>query len=305
MKIMLIGPNGMLGYDLQAVLAEHGHEVLPVTHDALDVCDHSAIMKTVQIHHPQVLINTAAVHPVEVCEREPERSFAVNALAVRSLAQICKERRCILVHFSSDFVFDGKIARPYREEDSVSPLNVYGTSKAAGEYFVRATQPEHILIRCASLFGIAGNRAKGCNFVELMLRKALSRESIRVVDDVRMSPTYTRDLAEQLVILLEGSHFGTFHVSNHGDYSWFEFARRIFELKQIDADLKPISHELAGWGAPRPLYSVLANRGLQELGVDRMRTSEEALQCYLLERRGAAPHPAPTEYKGPRPRMSA
>lgn len=301
MKIMLIGANGMLGYDLQAVLAEHGHEVLPVTHDAVEVCDRSSVIKVVQACNPQVLINTAAVHPVEACEREPERSFAVNALAVRSLAQICKERRCILVHFSSDFVFDGKMIRPYREEDAVCPLNVYGASKAAGEHFIKAIHAEHILIRCASLFGIAGNRAKGCNFVELMLRKASNRESIRVVDDVRMSPTYTRDLAEQLVVLLEGSHFGTFHVSNHGDYSWFEFARRIFELKQIDADLKPISHELAGWGGPRPLYSVLQNKRLEELGLDRMRTTDEALESYLSERVTVASVPFKGEYKGPVP----
>ena len=301
MKIMLIGPNGMLGYDLQTVLAQRGCEVVPVTHNAVDVCNRDAVMNAVQAYNPQVLINTAAVHPVEVCEREPERSFAVNALAVRSLAQICKERRCILVHFSSDFVFDGKMARPYREEDAVCPLNVYGISKAAGEHFVRAIHPEHILIRCASLFGIAGNRAKGCNFVELMLRKALSRQSIRVVDDVRMSPTYTRDLAEQLVVLLQGNHFGTFHVSNHGDYSWFEFARRIFELKQIDVDLKPISHDFAGWGGPRPLYSVLQNKRLEELGLDRMRTADEALESYLSERVTAPSLPLASDYKGPVP----
>jgi len=301
MKIMLIGANGMLAYDLQAVLVEHGHEVLSVTHDAVDVCDRSSVMKAIQTYNPQVLINTAAVHPVEVCEREAERSFAVNALAVRSLAQICKELRCILVHFSSDFVFDGKIARPYREEDTVCPLNVYGASKVAGEHFVRAIHPEHILIRCASLFGIAGNRAKGCNFVELMLRKASMGESIRVVNDVRMSPTYTSDLAEQLVLLLEGRHFGTFHVCNHGDYTWFEFAQRIFELKQIDADLKPIPHELAGWGGPRPLYSVLQNKRLEEMGLDRMRTTDEALESYLLERTAAPSRPIIDDYKGPIP----
>lgn len=301
MKILLLGANGMLAYDLQAGLAEHGHEILPVTHDAVDVCDRSSVMKVMQEYKPDVLINTAAVHPVEVCEREPERSFAVNALAVRSLAQICKGLRCVLVHFSSDFVFDGKMARPYQEEDPVCPLNVYGASKSAGEYFVRAIHPEHILIRCASLFGIAGNRAKGCNFVELMLRKALKGESIRVVNDVRMSPTYTRDLAEQLVLLLEGNHFGTFHVCNHGDYSWFEFARRIFELKQIDADLKPIPHELAAWGGPRPLYSVLRNKRLQEMGLDRMRTTDQALESYLLESTATPSRPSIGDYKGPTP----
>jgi dTDP-4-dehydrorhamnose reductase len=300
-KIVLIGAKGMLAYDLGVVLGEHGHEVVPVTHEAVDVCDRNSVMRVLQAYKPQVLINTAAVHPVEVCEREPERSFAVNALALRSLAQICRELECVLVHFSSDFVFDGKMTRPYREEDAVSPLNVYGTSKAAGEYFVRAIHSEHILIRCASLFGIAGNRAKGCNFVELMLRKASRGESIRVVDDVRMSPTYTVDIARQLVLLLEGGHFGTFHVCNHGDYSWFEFARRIFELKQIDADLKPIPHEMAGWGGPRPLYSVLRNKRLEEMGLDRMRTSDEALKSYLSERTAVASGLVVGDYKGPTP----
>lgn len=301
MKILLLGANGMLAYDLGRVLARHGHEILPVTHDAVDVCDGDSLRKVVRAYNPQVLINTAAVHPVEMCEREPERSFAVNALAVRSLAHICKELRCVLVHFSSDFVFDGTLTRPYREEDAVSPLNVYGVTKTAGEYFVRAIHSEHILIRCASLFGIAGNRAKGCNFVELMLRKAAKGESIRVVDDVRMSPTYTGDLAEQLALLLEGCHFGTFHVCNHGDYSWFEFARCIFKLTHIDVDLKPIPHELAGWGGPRPLYSVLQNKRLEELRLDRMRTTEAALKSYLLERTTTSSGPAIGDYKGPTP----
>jgi dTDP-4-dehydrorhamnose reductase len=301
MKILLIGGSGMLGFDLRRVFERRGHQPISLPHGALEVSDSASVLSAVESYQPDAVINTAALHPVEACEREPERALAVNTLALRTLARICKERQSVLVHFSSDFVFDGKKSIPYVEEDPVAPLNLYGVSKAAGEQLVRTILPEHILIRTASLFGVAGNRAKGCNFVELMLRKAAAGESIRVVDDVRMSPTYTVELAEQTAVLLEKRCFGTFHVSNHGDYSWFEFAQRIFEFEGIEADLRPIPHELAGWGGPRPLYSALRNQRLQEAGLDRMRSTEDALNGYLRERKTSVAGTFQGEYKGPRP----
>jgi dTDP-4-dehydrorhamnose reductase len=304
MKILLIGGTGMLGFDLHRVFKERGHNVIAPPHGSLEVCDGGSLMLATETHQPDAIINTAALHPVEACERDPDRAFLVNAVALRSLAGICKKRNIALVHFSSDFVFDGRKAVPYVEEDPAAPLNVYGISKAAGEQMVRTLLPEHILIRTASLFGVAGNRAKGCNFVELMLRKAEAGDTIRVVDDVRMSPTSTREVAEQVALLLEGARFGTFHVCNHGEWSWFEFAQRIFELAGVKADLKSIPHGLAGWGGPRPLYSALANKLLQELGLDRMKSTDEALRSYLQERKSAASLVAQLEYKGPRPTPS-
>lgn len=284
MKAMVIGANGQLGTDLVKALWRQGDEVAALTHAQIEITDTPSIRDNCARYRPEVILNCAVYHPVDECELHPDCSFSVNAVAARELALAAREIGAVLLHFSSDYVFDGEKGRPYVEADCPAPRSVFGISKLAGEQLIRSTLSQHFIIRTSGLYGLAGSRVKGGNFVETMLRLGHERGRLRVVNDLRMAQTYTRNLAEQVAVLIRTRHFGTFHASDHGDYSWYEFAQKIFRYAQMDVEITPVSWREFSAAASRPRYSVLENHRLRELELDRMQPIDRALQAYLEER---------------------
>lgn len=282
MKILLIGASGQLGADLAKALA--GHELLAPPRRSLDLVQFDRVRRFLQSERPQVVINTAAFHRVDDCESRVSTAFQVNAEAVRNLALAARDIEAVLVHYSTDYVFDGAAGRPYREDDIAHPLNVYGVSKLAGEHLLDSVWERHFLIRTCGLYGRAGSRGKGGNFVETMIRKAAGNESIRVVDDQRLTPTSTRELAGATAALIETSHYGLFHVTSKGNCTWYEFAGEIFRLLGLKPDLTPTTSDAFSAAARRPAYSVLANHHLDALGMDGLKHWRDALREYLSDR---------------------
>jgi len=208
----------------------------------------------------------------------------MNALAVLNLVRIANDLDAVLVHISTDYVFDGNARQPYTETSQPFPLSVYGNSKLAGEFLVRTLCRKYFLIRTCGLYGVAGSQGKGGNFVETMVAKAKRGESIMVVNDQVVTPTLTLDLARQIAYILPTTHYGLYHMTNEGQCTWYEFARAIFELSGIDANLSPTTTGLYKTAAIRPRYSVLENARLKELGLNQMRHWRDALMAYLKEK---------------------
>lgn len=284
MKIAIIGANGQLGHDLVRVFENINHEIIPLTHADIDVTDlksSSEILKSIQ---PEAVLNCAAYVRVDDAEEFADKAFAVNALGARNIALICSELNSLLVYISTDYIFDGRNKQPYTEDDIPNPLNVYGNSKLAGEYFVRNTLENHYIIRSSSLFGVAGASGKGGNFVENMIKKARNSEEIKVVDDMVMSPTYTRDAADMIMkILTKKLPFGTYHVANRGQCSWYEFADAIFKTLCMEASLSPTKTDILKSKASRPMFSPLTSVKLTKHGLE-MESWEAALRSYLIEK---------------------
>lgn len=287
MVILLIGARGQLGRDLVATGREAGHSILTRTHAELDVRDAAALERAVGEERPEAVISTAAFHHVETCERQPEEAFATNAFGALNLARACQRHGAMLMHFSTDYVFDGQQRTPYQETDRPRPLNAYGMSKLAGEYLLAANCQRHFIVRTTGLYGVAGSAGKGGNFVETMLKKAAAGEAIRVVHDQVLTPTYTVDLAAAAIELLASERFGLYHGTNEGQCSWFEFAAQIFALAGLRPDLKPVDSATFASSVRRPAYSVLAKEGLRAAGLAPMPPWEEALARYLQSRPAA------------------
>ncbi|WP_457753027.1 dTDP-4-dehydrorhamnose reductase [Thermococcus sp.] len=280
MKVAIIGANGQLGTDLVEVF---GEEAIPLTRKDLDVTDFESL-KILKELKPDVIINTAAYVRVDDAELYPEKAFQVNAIGALNVAKIANEIDAVSVYISTDYVFDGTKGEPYTEEDAPNPLNVYGLSKYAGEIFTRNYSKKYYIIRVASLYGKAGASGKGGNFVEFMIQKAKNREEIRVVDDMFMGPTYTKDVATTLKKFLGlKPEFGVYHMVNDGYCSWYEFTKAIFEILGWDVEVKPIKSSELKRLAKRPRFSALKNEKLEKLGL-KMRHWREALGEYLNEK---------------------
>ena len=288
MRIVIIGAGGQLGSDLAEVLQQSHEEVVPLTRQDLDITDSGAVREKLTQLAPDVILNCSVYHPVDECENHPANSFAVNAIAVRDLGLVANEIHAAMVHFSSDYVFDGQLGRPYTEADPTSPASVFGVSKVAGEQLLRQVLRSHYIIRTSGLYGHVGSRVKRGNFVETMLRLGAQNGRVRVVNDLRMAQTSTRNVANQVLALIHTEHYGTYHASDHGDYSWYEFALKIFEFSGMKVEVTPVSWRDMPAVAPRPPYSVLENRRLMSLGLDRMQTIDAALQSYLRAREAVA-----------------
>src|SRR5215831_17983748 len=206
MKIALLGANGQLGQDLLRALRPH--DVHALTRSDFDVTDHARVRDKLLAIRPDVVLNTTAYHRVDDCETHADVAYAVNALAVLNLVRIANDLDAVLLHISTDYVFDGNTREPYTENSQPSPLSVYATSKLSGEFLVRATAQKYFLVRTCGLYGVAGSQGKGGNFVETMIAKAKRLEPIRVVNDQVVTPTYTVDLAHQIALILSSTHHG-------------------------------------------------------------------------------------------------
>jgi dTDP-4-dehydrorhamnose reductase len=282
-RLLVFGGWGQLGSDLAAVAAGR-HEVIRPRHAEVDVTDEVAVQRVIEDAVPDVVMNAAAFHVVEACEREPARAFAVNAVGASNVARASAAAHARHVFVSSDYVFDGSNERGYLEDDRPRPVNVYGVSKAAGERLVANACPDALVVRGSGMFGHAGSSGKGGNFVETMLAKAAADEPAEVVDDLRLSPTSTHDMAERLVQLLErGAPAGIYHLANVGACSWFEFARTIFELAGAQVQVTPRRYPVGD--VPRPRCSVLLDARTAELGLPPGRPWQEAVRWYLETRR--------------------
>lgn len=277
MKALVIGAQGQLGQDLMRAL---GEGAIGVTHQDVDVTDGVALLQLVQAHRPDWVLNTAAFHNVDECEANPALALAVNAMGAFNAARASRAVGARHVFFSTDYVFGGGEPRarshPRLESDAPHPVNVYGTSKVAGEQLVLQADPEALVIRSAGLYGASTSR-KGWTFPELMLHLAKTQPVVRVVDDQVLSPTFTADLAEAAIRLLRDQATGLVHVANEGECSWYEFAAATFELTGANARLEPQSTAQAGRRARRPPYSAL---GTERPGA-RLRSWREALEDYL------------------------
>jgi dTDP-4-dehydrorhamnose reductase len=283
MKILIIGADGQLGTDLCKVIPKK--EQIPLTIMDIDISDGKKTMSVIKKYSPDVVINTAAYHHVDKCEDNKDLAFSVNAEGPKNVAFACKEAGASLVHISTDYVFDGEKGSPYVETDAPHPLSVYAQSKYAGEQNVKDILDKYFIVRSTGLYGAAGCLGKGgTNFVEGMLKRAASQPELKVVTDEILSPTYTLDLADKINQLARTKHYGLYHIVNHGACSWYDFATKIFELvgKQVVIQ-KTTSAEFKA-KARRPKYSVLKNAHLEELGMDDMRTWQEALRAYLIEK---------------------
>lgn len=280
MKILITGVKGQLGYELQNMLKDKT-EVVGVDIDELDITDMDGTVNFVKEIAPEVIINCAAFTNVDGCESNINTAYKVNGIGAYNLARSAVECGAKLVHISTDYVFDGKKDEPYNEFEMVNPMSIYGKSKYAGEKLVRETCPAHFILRTAWLYGINGN-----NFVKTMLKLADQQDVVKVVNDQHGTPTYAKDLAETICRLIETNHFGTYHVTNNGECTWYDFAQKIFELAGCkDVNVLPITTEELNRPAPRPAYSVMRNYMLELTIGDTMRPWEEALQEYMDELR--------------------
>jgi dTDP-4-dehydrorhamnose reductase len=281
MKIVIIGSTGQLGTDLMKTLLNE-HEVIGLTHKDIEVSDYESCL-ILKKYKPEIIINTAAFHKTDQCEEEPLKAFSVNAIGAKNVATISKEIDAITVYISTDYVFDGSKTEPYTEEDTPNPINTYGISKLAGELYTKQN-PKHYIIRVASLFGVAGASGKGGNFVETMIKKALNKEVINVVDDMWMSPTYTKDAALIIKKILEANlPYGIYHASNKGYCTWFQFAQEIFKLTGLTPIIKPIKTDQLQMKAKRPRFSALESIKLPKYGI-QTRGWKEGLHEYLVEK---------------------
>ena len=285
MKVAVIGANGQLGTDLVTAFSKAGDAVDGLTHQDIEICDPESVARVMQGVGPQVIVNTAAMHHVDDCERDPGKAFAVNALGPRNLALVARQMNAVLLHVSTDYVFDGNKGTPYTEEDVPRPLNAYGITKLAGEHFVRTMTTKHLVVRTSGLYGKSPCRAKGgLNFVELVLKLAKERGEVRVVDSEVVSPTSTAELADQLVQLSRAERYGLYHATAEGSCSWYEFAREIFAITDTRVRLKIAGANEFPAKVPRPKYSVLENKALKKGNLNAFKPWQEALHNYLGDR---------------------
>jgi dTDP-4-dehydrorhamnose reductase len=287
MIVAVLGANGQLGSDIlrAAAAAEHGVETRALCRNDLDVCDLGAIPRALAKEKFDVLINCTGYHKTDEVEAHATEAFRINTHAVGALARACKARRAWFVQISTDYVFDGEGQRSYVEEDDARPLNVYGASKLLGE---KLAQREHedgtIIVRVASLFGVAGSSGKGGNFVETMLKKGKESGEVRVVNDIAMSPTSTADAARVILDLLrKNAASGVYHVVNSGAATWFEFARQIIEEAGVEARVTPVTSGEYPTAAVRPAYTVLDNAKASRIAGE-IRDWKHALREYLIEK---------------------
>ena len=263
MKILLTGCNGQVGWELQRRGTDEGFEIFAFDHDRLDITKPLALREAIYDIHPLLVINAAAYTAVDRAEAEPELAFSVNRDAPAYLASSCAEAGISLIHLSTDYVFDGSKRGPYLETDPVSPLGIYGKSKAEGEASVRSILKKHIIIRTAWLYGIHGN-----NFVKTMLRLGQEKETLSVVSDQYGCPTYAGDLADAILTiancLREGRRiaWGTYHYCGQGKTTWHGFAEKIFDLASQHRSLMikkvvPVPTTKYPTPAKRPANSVL------------------------------------------------
>ncbi|HVW11246.1 MAG TPA: dTDP-4-dehydrorhamnose reductase [Bryobacteraceae bacterium] len=280
-RVVVFGAAGQLGVELCAELGRRGYEVRGFERKQLDISNRELVEHTLAGCDPFAVFNAAAYNQVDLAESEPAAAFQANALAVCNIALACRQNDARLVHFSTDYVFDGTLGRPYTEADTVHPLGAYAVSKLAGELYAQAYLDRPLIVRTSGVFGPAGRSTARGNFPELMLRLAREGKPIRVVEDHVASPTFAPLLASRSIDMLERNLDGVFHCGGGEAISWFEYARLIFEKAGVRADLTPTNEREYRTAARRPRFSALANARMAERGIRAMPPLAEAVASYL------------------------
>lgn len=278
MRTLIFGANGQLGRDLTAVFSQIG-EVRGYDLPEVDIADEVALQPIVETFGPNLLINAAAYTNVDGAEDDVANAFLANETGARNVAEIAAYRQIPVVYFSTDYVFDGTKGTPYLPTDPMSPLGVYGKTKAAGEHATIVANPRHFILRTAWLYGPGGN-----NFVEKVLRAAASRPELSVVDDEFGSPTHTLDLAEAALALARTQNYGTYHAVNTGACNRLEFAKAFLEMAGVTTPVRPCKAAEYPSKAPRPAYSVLDTAALTAASDYTMRPWRDALAHYMERR---------------------
>ena len=275
MNVFVAGSEGQLGRALAARLGER--IAWAGGRAALDVRDVAAVRARVLEARPDVVVNATAYNNVDGAESDPEQAFAVNEGGARNLARAAAEAGAVMVHVSTNYVFDGAAIRPYAEDDPVNPLSAYGRSKRAGEVAVIGAGGPHVVVRTSALFGHGGNRAKGGSFVDRVLERGRAGTPLRIVDDQRVSTTYAPDLAEAILALLGKGARGVFHVVNEGECTWHALAVAALRIAGIEAEVAALTTRELAAPAPRPAYSVLSTARYRALGLAPLRHWRDAL----------------------------
>ena len=283
-KVVVFGSRGQLGVELVRVLTERGYTVVGFERSSVDITDAASVERTLAREDPAIVVNSAAYNQVDVAENEPIPAYLANGLAVRNVAMACRQLDARLVHFSTDYVFDGTAGRPYMEADRPHPLGAYGVSKLAGELYAQAYLDKPLIIRTSGVFGPGGLKTARGNFIELMLRLAAGKQPIRVVEDHVASPTYAPLLAARSVDLVEGGHHGLFHVGGGTAISWFDFAATIFRVAGLQPELRRTNEREYRTAARRPKFSALSNAKMDASGIEPMPPLDAAIEMYLKAR---------------------
>jgi len=282
-KILIFGSAGQLGVELVRVFTALGHDVRALTRAEADLAQPGTIRAAIEGLPADLVVNSAAYNLVDKAESEPEAAYAINGLAVCAMAQACRASGAKLLHFSTDYVFDGDAERPYTEADETHPIGAYGVSKLAGELYTRAYLDNALIVRTCGVFGPAGRHTPRGNFPEGMLRMAAEGKPIRVVNDAHVSPTYAPALAERSAALALAGESGIFHIGGGEPITWYNYARLLFECAGLNASIEPVDRTTFPTAARRPVYSALSN-AKADAAVGPMPALRDAIVQFLARR---------------------
>ena len=278
LKVWIVGAEGQIGEAINEVLDPLEIEALNTDKNELDITQTDEVLRFGEIHRPDVIINCAAVTDVELCEREPEHAFRVNALGARNLSIVARKIGAKMVQLSTDDVFDGLASKPYTEFDETAPRTVYGKSKLAGERYVKEFTHKHFIIRSNWVYG------KGNNFVNRVLAAADAGQSLSVAEDQYGSPTSAKDLAGIILYLIMTNEYGTYHATSKGVCSRYEFAQEILRLAGKQEQLNPVPTPQSDLSSARPAYAVLDNFILRIIEVYDMPQWKDSLAEFMNEK---------------------
>jgi dTDP-4-dehydrorhamnose reductase len=280
MKTAIIGANGQLGSAISDYFSQN-HVVIKLTHEDIEISDIDNVRDVLKSSKVELVINTAAYHNVPKCEENPTVAYSVNAVGSLNLARITHELDIPLLHYSTDYVFDGSKLSPYHEDDETHPLNVYAESKLSGENLIRNYCQRYFIIRVSGLYGRTVCRAKGSNFITTMMKAAREKPEVKVVTDEILTPTPVTEIAMNSFYLAETDAYGLYHMTSQGECSWYEFAEVIFDEFGLSTPLKEALTDDFPQTVNRPTYSVLENRNLKSIARDKMSPWKTSLQTYL------------------------
>jgi dTDP-4-dehydrorhamnose reductase len=289
-KAVIFGGGGQLGVELCREFERRKWIVHRFDRHSLDVTDAARVEEAIAKADAQVVLNAAAYNQVDIAEKEPLAAYQANALAVRNLALACRQTGAQLVHYSTDYVFDGTKGSPYVETDQPHPLGAYAVSKFAGEIYAQAYLSDALIVRTSGVFGPGGMFTPRGNFVELMLRMARSNTPIRVVADHVASPTYAPAMASRTADLVSKNIRGLFHMGGGQPISWYDYAKLIFELAGLAPSVTPTDEREYRTAARRPKFSALSNSKLESAGIAAMPPLRDAVKDYLAAREHVTAH---------------
>lgn len=281
MKVLVTGANGQLGRDLVEIL-NVTHEVFGFGSKELDVRNIEQCRQIFFQVKPDVIIHAAAYTAVDMAETDEDNAFAVNSFGSRNVAMAAEEIGAKLCYVSTDYVFDGTSAKPYKEYDNTNPQSIYGKSKLAGELLVQSLSKRYFIVRTSWVYGKHGN-----NFVKTMLKLGKEKPNLKVVEDQMGSPTYTVDLCHVILELISSEKYGIYHASNTGSCSWYEFAKAIFDESGYTTEVEPCSTEEFPRPAPRPRHSVMDHQSIRANSFTDLRPWQEALSEFIERIKGS------------------